>query len=101
MSDTVDKADAWDVASKSWTNGFEAGRRQARSEALEKERDNLRTARREALEEAAKVAGKGGCTASGCDVYQPSFGDEDEREPWHSNLCPVGIAAAIRALKER
>jgi len=33
MSDTVDKADAWDVASKAWGNGFKAGRREALEEA--------------------------------------------------------------------
>lgn len=45
-------------------------------------------ARRKALEEAARVADRGHCTHSGCDPQTTG----------HSNLCPVGIAAAIRAL---
>jgi len=33
----------------------------------------------------AAIARRGHCTASGCDSHSE----------WHSNLCPMGIAAAI------
>jgi len=45
-----------------------------------------------ALQEAARVAEKEGCTDSGCDGHGP--------DRWHSMRCPLGIAQKIKELAE-
>ena len=49
-------------------------------------------ARYKALTEAAGIAGKGGCTDSGCG---PIGGQK-----WHSDRCPCGAEANILALRD-
>lgn len=47
----------------------------------------LREADKNAREECIEIAYRGHCTSSGCDPQTTG----------HSNLCPIGIAEAIRA----
>ena len=52
--------------------------------------DILSKAVAEEREQCAVLASKGGCTQRGCGIV--SDGTE-----WHSDQCPLGIAAALRA----